>query len=215
MPHLVRRSDSELTFNCCRLYLRIDYRLFPLHPLSWSISMPFRDNHSRCCHSGDIIHYENIFCLLPGLPTGTSSAFVEGEGFEPPNVSFPCGYFAFCHNCFCPRHYVFVVIGSISANLPRRVCCYAIAAINPLSLQPLNPSILHHLLNLMEWIEPTPFMLTVIISPTNLCSVEAMPMPFQPVWIKCLDMLSKRLSRHPPLRIFLHRLADDLNYLRF
>ena len=65
-------QGSELTATRFRLYLRIGYRLFPLHPLSWSLSMPFRANHSRCCHSDDITHHENIFCLLTGIARCTS-----------------------------------------------------------------------------------------------------------------------------------------------
>lgn len=68
------------------LYLRVEYRLFPLLPLSGLFRCRF-DSVQRtglrpgCLHSSVISI--NAVAYLPGLPAARPSAFVEVVGFEP------------------------------------------------------------------------------------------------------------------------------------
>ena len=68
-------------------------------------------------------------------------------------------------------------------------------------LQLLNPPVHHHLLNLMQWIQPAARMVPRLIVPLHPRPIEARAIALQPVRVKCLDVLPQRLSRHPFFRV--------------
>ena len=69
-------TDSEIT-SSLQLYSRIGYRLFPLH-------QPCGLFRCRFGSATRLPQCYNMSAYLPGLHAARPSAFVEGEGFEPP-----------------------------------------------------------------------------------------------------------------------------------
>ena len=69
-------TDSEIT-SCLQLYSRIGYRLFPL-------LQPYGLFRCRFGSATRLPQCYNKLAYLPGLHAARPSAFVEGEGFEPP-----------------------------------------------------------------------------------------------------------------------------------
>ena len=80
---LVRNLPRRL-----RLYLRVGYRLFPLHPLEVSFAAVSAQGFARPLAGLLATHLAIVYSVysayLPGLHAARPSAFVEGSGLEPP-----------------------------------------------------------------------------------------------------------------------------------
>lgn len=83
-------------------------------------------------------------------------------------------------------------------------------------IQFLDATILNHLQNLVQWIEPAlRVLLAVSVAPYHASTVEHLTMILQPASGQRTDMLTQHLSRYPFFAVGLHSFAHCCHNLRF